>query len=87
MFKLSMFLFILTLNIKSELDKVFDFNPNPSDPNKSTFLPFQLFSVKSFFAETSNALIQKSFVFKYLVVLIFETLKIFICSAPPLALL
>ena len=79
---------ILTLNLKSEFSKVLDFIPNPSEPNKITFFPFQLLLVKSFVAETSNALTQKSLVFKNLnEVLILETLKIFICSAPPLALL
>ena len=46
--------------LKSECIKVFDFKPNPSEPNNSTFFPFQLLLVKSLFAETSNALTQKS---------------------------
>ena len=81
-------MFILTLNLKSELDKVFVFKPNPSDPNNKTFLPSHLFLVKSFVPDTSKALIQKSLVFKYFNdVFIFATLKIFKCSVPPLALL
>ena len=40
--------------------------PEPSDPNNKTFLPVHLCLVKSFFAEESKALIQKSFVFKNL---------------------
>ena len=44
--------------------------------------------VKSFFADTSKALTQKSLVFKnFSAVFTFETLKILICSTPPLALL
>jgi len=74
--------------LKSEFSSVFALIPNPSDPNSNTLLPFHLFFVKSLVALTSKALIQKSFDFKYFkVVLTFETLKIFICSAPPLALL
>jgi hypothetical protein len=80
--------FIFTLNLKSEFSRVLALIPKPSDPNNNTFFPFQLFVVKSFVALTSKALIQKSFDFKYFkVVFTFETLKIFICSAPPLALL
>ena len=87
-FKLSILLFILTLNLKSEFSKVLALIPNPSDPNNKTLFPFQLFVVKSFVALTSNALIQKSLDFKYFKeVFTFETLKILICSAPPLALL
>ena len=87
-FKLSTFLFIFTLNLKSEFIKVFDFKPKPSEPNNNTFLPFQLLLVKSLVAEISNALIQNSLVFKYFnEVFMLETLKIFKCSVPPLALL
>ena len=87
-FKLSIFLFILTLNLKSECIRVFDFKPNPSDPNSSIFFPFHLLVVKSLVAETSNALTQKPLVFKnFKEVLIFGTLKTFRYSAPPLALL
>ena len=87
MFKLSILL-IFILNWKSLFFKVLCFKPKPSEPNNKTFFPFHLFSVKSFFADTSKALTQKFFDFKYLSeVLIFDTLKIFICSAPPLALL
>ena len=87
-FKLSIFLLISTLNLKSECIKVFDFKPNPSDPKSNIFLPFQILFEKSLVADTSKALTQKSFVFKYFrVVLILETLNIFKCSVPPLALL
>ena len=64
-FKLSIFPFILTLNLKSEFSKVLALIPNPSDPKSNTFFPFQLFVVKSLVALTSNALIQKSFDFKF----------------------
>ena len=64
-FKLSILSFILTLNLKSEFCKVLAFIPNPSEPNNNTFLPFQSFLVKSFVADTSNALIQNSFDFKF----------------------
>ena len=57
-------LFIFTLNLKSECIKVFDFKPNPSEPNNKTFLPSQLLFVKSLVAETSNALTQKSLVLR-----------------------
>ena len=88
MFKLSISLFIYTLNLKSEFSNVFAFTPYPSEPNNKTFLPFQLFFVKSFFALTSNALTQNSLVLRNLrAVFKFETLKIFRYSAPPLALL
>jgi len=74
--------------LKSEFSKVLAFIPNPSEPNNNTFLPFQSFLVKSFVADTSNALIQNSFDFKYFkAVFTFDTLKILMCSAPPLALL
>ena len=52
-------------NLKSEFSSVLALIPKPSDPNKSTFFPFQLFVVKSFVAETSKALTQKSLFFKY----------------------
>ena len=62
--------------------------PNPSDPNNKTFFPFQLFLVKSRLDEISKALIQNSFVFRnFKAVFKLDTLKIFMCSAPPLALL
>ena len=81
-------MFIFTLNLKSDFSKVFALIPNPSDPNNSNILPFQLFVVKSFVALTSKALTQKSLDFKYFIeVFIIETLKILMCSAPPLALL
>ena len=80
--------FIFTLNLKSEFSKVLAFIPKPSEPNSSIFFPSQLCFVKSFFALISNALTQNSFVFKnFRAVLTFATLKIFICSVPPLALL
>ena len=83
-----MLLLILTLNLKSEFSKVFALIPNPSDPKSNTFLPFQLFFAKSFLALISKALTQKFLVLRnFNVVLIFATLKIFICSVPPLALL
>ena len=86
--RLSILLFIFTLNLKSEFSKVFAFIPYPSDPKSRIFFPFQLCFVKSFFAVISNALTQNSFVFKnFKVVFILETLKILICSVPPLALL
>ena len=87
-FKLSILWFISTLNLKSEFSKVFAFIPYPSDPNNRTFFPLQLFFVKSFDAETSNALTQKSFPFKnFNAEFKFETLNILICSVPPLALI
>ena len=55
---------MLTLNLKSEFSKVFVFIPYPSDPNNKIFFPLQLFFVKSFVADASNALTQKPFVFK-----------------------
>ena len=62
--------------------------PYPSEPNNNIFLPFQLFFVKSFVPETSKALTQNSLVFKnFNAVLRLETLNIFMCSVPPLALL
>ena len=64
-FKLSILLFIFTLNLKSECIRVLDLSPKPSDPNNNIFFPFQLFEVKSLVAETSKALIQKFLVFKY----------------------
>ena len=87
-FKLSIFLFILTLNLKSEFSKVFVLIPYPSDPNNKIFFPLQLFFVKSLVADASNALTQKSFVFKnFIAVFKLETLNIFKNSIPPLALL
>ena len=87
-FKLSILSLIFTLNLKSEFSNNFRFIPKPSDPKSKIFFPLHLFSVKSFEPSTSNALTQKSLVFKNLkVVLIFETLNIFKCSTPPLALL
>ena len=89
----------LTYKLKSTTDivekhmlniitNVFDYKPYPSEPNKRTFFPFQLLLVKSFEAEISNALTQKFLVFKNLkAVFKLETLNIFKCSAPPLALL
>ena len=61
-FRLSILSLILTLNLKSEFSRVFALIPYPSDPNNNTFLPFQLFFVKSFVPETSNALTQNSLV-------------------------
>jgi hypothetical protein len=88
MFKLSILLFILTLNLKSEFSKVLALIPNPSEPKSKTFFPFQTCFEKSFFALISNALTQNSFVFKnFNVVFTLATLKILICSTPPLALL
>ena len=88
MFKLSILLFILTLKLKSEFSKVFAFIPKPSEPKSKIFFPFQLCFVKSFFALISKELTQNSFVFRnFKAVLILETLKILICSVPPLALL
>ena len=46
--RLSIFLLISILNIKSECSKVLFFNPNPSEPNNKTFFPFQSFFVKFF---------------------------------------
>ena len=87
-FKLSILLFICTLNLKSEFSNVFAFIPYPSDPNNKTFFPFQLFFVKSCLEDISKALIQNSFVFRnFKAVFKLETLKILICSVPPLALL
>ena len=75
-FKLSIFPFILTLNLKSEFSKVLALIPKPSDPNNRTFFPFQLFLVKSFDALISKALIQKSLDFRYFnEVFIFDTLN------------
>ena len=59
--------------------------PKPSDPNNKTFLPSHLCSVKSFFPDTSKALIQKFCDFKYFnEVLIFDSLKILHMFCPPL---
>ena len=69
----------MTLNLKSEFSKVFALIPNPSEPKSKIFLPFHLCCVKSFLALISNALTQKSLVFKnFNVVLILATLNIFI---------
>ena len=79
---------MFTLNLKSEFSKVLAFIPKPSDPKSKTFFPFQVCFVKSFFALTSNALTQNSLVFKnFNVVFTLATLKILMCSTPPLALL
>ena len=81
-------LFISTLNLKSEFSKVLALIPKPSEPKSKTFFPFQLCLVKSFFALISNALTQNSLVFKnFNVLFTLATLKILICSTPPLALL
>ena len=88
MFKLSILLLILTLNLKSEFSKVFALIPYPSEPKSKIFFPFQSCFVKSFLALISKAETQNSFVFKnFNAVPIFDTLKILICSVPPLALL
>ena len=65
---------------------IFFLIPYPSDPKTNTFLPSQLFSVKFLFDFLSKALIQNPFSFKYLIdVFMLETVKIFMCSAAPLA--
>ena len=76
-FRLSIFLLISILKLKSAFFNVFSFKPYPSDPKSNTFLPSQLWLVKSFFAWTSKALTQKLFFFnKFNAVFKLETLKI-----------
>ena len=53
-FKLSIFLLISTLNLKSECIKDFVFKPNPSDPNNNILLPFHFISVKFLSPFVSN---------------------------------
>ena len=75
--------------VKEEgLNENVDVREGGKNVNNKTFLPNHLCEVKFFLADESNALIQKSLVFRnFKDVLIFDTLNIFKCSAPPLALL
>ena len=87
---LNSYIFVyIYLNLKSEFSNVLVFKPNPSDPNKQNVLSVPFILSKIFFLRLyQKHFTQKSLVFKYFnEVFIFATLKIFICSVPPLALL